>query len=152
MILIKPKLSTYFSLGILVLILMAGLIFILRDFAYVGSFGLWFYLIAAPLITLVILMILIKLLAGYRFIAAGNDQIVVRLPIRGYQKIYPVKQILAWEEETILANKREFKQLTVAFEDKQSISVSNHEHVAYDQLVKYLHKKATKQQVKNKKA
>lgn len=152
MILIKPKLSTYFSLGILVLILMAGLIFILRDFAYVGSFGLWFYLIAAPLITLVILMILIKLLAGYRFIAAGNDQIVVRLPIRGYQKIYPVKQILAWEEETIIANKREFKQLTVAFEDKQSISVSNHEHVAYDQLVKYLHKKATKQQVKNKKA
>jgi hypothetical protein len=152
MILIKPKLSTYFSLGILVLILMAGLIFILRDFAYVGSFGLWFYLIAAPLITLVILMILIKLLAGYRFIAAGNDQIVVRLPIRGYQKIYPVKQILAWEEETILANKREFKQLTVVFEDKQSISVSNHEHEAYDQLVKYLHKKATKQQVKNKKA
>jgi hypothetical protein len=63
-----------------------------------------------------------------------------------------VKQILAWEEETILANKREFKQLTIAFEDKQSISVSNHEHVAYDQLVKYLHKKATKQQVKNKKA
>jgi len=152
MILIKPKLSTYFSLGILVLILITGLIFILRDFAYVGSFGLWFYLIAAPLVTLVILMILIKLLAGYRFIAAGNDQIVVRLPIRGYQKIYPVKQILAWEEETILANKREFKQLTVAFEDKQSISISNHEHEAYDQLVNYLTKKALKQRVKSKKA
>ncbi|MEN2280954.1 hypothetical protein AAGF08_02365 [Algoriphagus sp. SE2] len=152
MILIKPKLSTYFSLGILVIILLAGLVFILRDFAYVGSFGIWFYLIAAPLLTLVILMILIKLLAGYRFIAAGKDQIVVKLPIRGYEKTYPVNQILAWEEETILANKKEFKQLTIAFSDKQSISISNHEHESYNQLVKYLLKKAAKQQVKKKKA
>ncbi|MBB6327314.1 hypothetical protein FHS59_002957 [Algoriphagus iocasae] len=152
MILIKPKLSTYFSLGLLVLILITGLVFILRDFAYVGSFGIWFYLIAAPLLTLVILMILVKLLAGYRFIAAGKDQIVVKLPIRRYEKTYPVNQILAWEEETIIANKKEFKQLTVAFSDKQSISVSNHEHESYNQLVKYLLKKAPKQQVKNKKA
>ena len=152
MILIKPKLSTYFSLGILVLFLIAGLVFILRDFAYVGSFGLWFYLIAAPLLTLVILMILIKLLAGYRFIAAGKDQIVVKLPIRRYEKTYPVNQILAWEEETILANKKEFKQLTIAFADKQSISISNHEHESYSQMIKYLMKKAAKQQVKNKKA
>ncbi|WP_296699081.1 hypothetical protein [Algoriphagus sp.] len=152
MILIKPKLSTYFSLGILVLILLAGLVFILRDFAYIGSFGIWFYLIAAPLLTLVILMILIKLLAGYRFIAAGKDQIVVKMPIRQYEKIYPINQILAWEEETIIANKKEFKQLTVAFSDKQSISISNHEHESYTQLVKYLLKKAGKQQVKNKKA
>ncbi|MBN3583331.1 hypothetical protein JYB64_13110 [Algoriphagus aestuarii] len=152
MILIKPKLSTYFSLGLLVLILIAGLVFILRDFAYVGSFGLWFYLIAAPLLTLVILMILIKLLAGYRFIAAGKDQIVVKLPIRRYEKTYPVNQILAWEEETIYANKKEFKQLTIAFADKQSIAISNHEHESYSQMVKYLLKKAAKQQVKNKKA
>ena len=117
-----------------------------------GSFGLWFYLIAAPLLTLVILMILIKLLAGYRFIAAGKDQIVVKLPIRRYEKTYPVNQILAWEEETILANKKEFKQLTIAFADKQSISISNHEHESYSQMVKYLLKKAAKHQVKNKKA
>ncbi len=97
-------------------------------------------------------MILIKLLAGYRFIAAGKDQIVVKMPIRQYEKIYPINQILAWEEETIIANKKEFKQLTVAFSDKQSISISNHEHESYTQLVKYLLKKAGKQQVKNKKA
>ncbi|SIN84875.1 hypothetical protein SAMN05444394_2357 [Algoriphagus halophilus] len=152
MILIKPKLSTYFSLGLVVLILIAGLVFILRDFAYVGSFGLWFYLIACPLITLVILMILVKLLAGYRFIAAGKDQIVVRMPLKSYQKVYPVTEILAWDEEKIMANKKEFKQLTVAFKDQQSISISNHEHESYDQLIKYLLKKAGKQKVKSKKA
>ncbi|MDF2158607.1 hypothetical protein [Algoriphagus sp. CAU 1675] len=152
MISIKPKGSTYFSLGLIVVILLAGLIMILRDFAYKGSFGLWFYLISATLITLVLLMLLVKMMAGFRFITAGRDQIIVKLPLRGYQKAYPVSSILAWEEEVVVANKREFKQLTIAFSDKQSISISNHEHESYTELVKYLHKKAPKQQVKKKKA
>jgi hypothetical protein len=149
---IKPKLSTYISLSMVLLILMAGLIFILRDFAYKGSFGLWFYLIACSLITLVILMLLVKMMAGYRFITAGKDQIIVKLPLRGYTKVYPIAQIMAWDEEVITANKRQFKQLTIAFTDQQSISVSNHEHEAYIELVDYLSKKAGKQKVKNKKA
>ncbi|MFT4850508.1 MAG: hypothetical protein ACI8YP_000550 [Algoriphagus sp.] len=149
---IKPKVSTYISLSMVLLILIAGLIFILRDFAYKGSFGFWFYLIACSLITLVILMLLVKMMAGYRFITAGRDQIIVKLPLRGYTKVYPIAQIIAWDEEIITANKRQFKQLTIAFIDKQSISVSNHEHEAYVDLVDYLSKKAGKQKVKNKKA
>lgn len=149
---IKPKLSTYFSLSMVLLILIAGLIFILRDFAYKGSFGLWFYLVACSLITLVILMLLVKMMAGYRFITAGRDQIIVKLPLRGYTKVYPIAQIMAWDEEIIMANKRQFKQLTIAFTDQQSISVSNHEHEAYVELVDYLYKKAGKQKVKSKKA
>jgi len=152
MTVIKPKVSTYISLSMVLLILISGLIFILRDFAYKGSFGIWFYLIACSLITLVILMLLVKMMAGYRFITVGKDQIIVKLPLRGYTKVYPIGQILAWEEETILANKRQFKQLTIAFSDHQSISVSNHEHEAYADLVSYLAKKAVKQKVKNKKA
>jgi hypothetical protein len=149
---IKPKISTYFSLSMVLLILIAGLIFILRDFAYKGSFGLWFYLVACSLITLVILMLLVKMMAGYRFITAGRDQIIVKLPLRGYTKVYPVAHIIAWDEEIIMANKRQFKQLTIAFTDQQSISVSNHEHEAYVELVDYLYKKAGKQKVKSKKA
>ncbi|NVJ87363.1 MAG: hypothetical protein HWE15_13720 [Algoriphagus sp.] len=152
MIVIKPKGSTYFSLGLIVLILIAGLIMILRDFAYKGSFGLWFYLIAASIITVVLLMLLVKMMAGFRFITAGRDQIILKLPLRSFQKAYPVSEILAWEEEILMANKKEFRQLTVAFSDQQSFSVSNHEHKSYTELVKYLRKKAPKKEVKNKKA
>lgn len=152
MLVIKPKVSTYISLGIVVLLLIAGLVYILRDFAYKGSFGIWFYLVACTLITLVLLMLLVKMLAGFRFITAGRDQIIVKLPLRGYSKSYPVSQILAWEEEVVMANKREFRQVTIAFADKQSISVSNHEHEAYKDLVAYLAKKAGRQRVKSKKA
>ncbi|GMQ29387.1 hypothetical protein [Algoriphagus confluentis] len=152
MVSIKPKISTYISLSMVLLVLVAGLVLILRDFSYKGTFPLWFYLVACSLITLVILMLLVKMMAGWRFITAGKDQIVIRLPLRGSTKAYPVSEILAWEEETILANKREFKQVTIAFQDHQSISVSNHEHEAYTDLVSYLKKKAQKQMIKNKKA
>lgn len=152
MVSIKPKISTYISLSLVLLVLTGGLVLILRDFSYKGSFPLWFYLVACSLITLVILMLLVKMMAGWRFITAGKDHIVIRLPLRGSTKAYPVSEILAWEEETIIANKREFKQVTIAFQDHQSISVSNHEHEAYTDLVNYLKKKSQKQMIKNKKA
>ena len=152
MILLKPKLSTYISLSAVLLILLGGLVLMLRDFAYKGSFALWFYLVACSIITLVILMLLIKMMAGWRFISAGKDQIIIKLPLRGSTQVYPVTEILAWEEEIVLANKREFKQVTVAFQDQNSISVSNHEHEAYTEFINYLKKKAPKQLVKTKKS
>ena len=151
MVIIKPKVSTYISLSIVLLVLTTGLVLLLRDFSYKGSFALWFYLVACSLITLVILMLLVKMMAGWRFISAGRDQITVRLPLRGITKTYPVTEILAWEEETVLANTKEFKQVTIAFQDKNSISVSNHEHESYTELVSYLKKKAGKQMIAQKK-
>ncbi len=152
MVTIKPKTSTYVSLSLVLLFLISGLVLLMRDFAYKGSFGLWFYLVACSLITVVILMLLVKMLAGWRFITAGKDHIIVRLPLRRLTKTYAVSEILAWEEETVRANKKEFRQVTVAFLDKNSISVSNHEHEAYTDLVNYLKKKAARQMVKMKKA
>jgi hypothetical protein len=152
MILLKPKLSTYISLSAVLLILLGGLVLMLRDFAYKGSFALWLYLVACSILTLVLLMLLIKMMAGWRFISAGKDHIVIKLPLRGSTKVYPVTEILAWEEEIVLANKREFKQVTVAFQDQNSISVSNHEHEAYTEFISYLKKKAAKQLVKTKKS
>ena len=151
MILLKPKLSTYISLSAVVLILLLGLILILRDFTYNRSFGLWFYLVACSIITLVILMLLVKMMAGWRFISVGKDQLVIKLPLRNSTKAYPVTEILAWEEESVLANKREFKQVTLVFQDRNSISVSNHEHESYSEFISYLKKKAPKQLVKSKK-
>jgi hypothetical protein len=147
MVVIKPKISTYISLGLI----LGGLILLLRDFAYKGSFGLWFYLVSCSLITLVLLMLLVKMMAGWRFITAGKDHIIVKLPLKGMTKTYPVNDIMLWEEEIILANKKEFKQVTIAFTDKNSISVSNHEHESYTELINYLKKKAIKQMIKNKK-
>lgn len=148
MIYCKPKRSTYISLGLIIAILISGLAYILNDFSTKNSYSLSFYLISSTLLTLAILLILIKMMAGYRFISAGNGKITVRLPLRGLTKNYQLESILAWQEETIVTNKKEFKQLTIAFNDKSSISLSNHEHTNYIELCKYLIKKIPKKKVK----
>lgn len=152
MIVIKPKISTYIPLTLIVVALLTGLVLLMRDFSTKGSFGLWFYLVACSLITVVVLMLLVKMMAGWRFVSAGRDHIVIKLPLHRKMKAYPVNEILAWEEEIVVTNKREFRQATIVFQDKNSISISNHEHEAYTEFVNYLKKKAQKQLIKTKKA
>lgn len=152
MIVIKPKISTYIPLTLIVVALLIGLVLLMKDFSTKGSFGLWFYLVACSLITVVVLMLLVKMMAGWRFVSAGRDHIVIKLPLHRKMKAYPVSEILAWEEEIVVANKREFRQATIVFQDKNSISISNHEHEAYSEFVSYLKKKAQKQLIKTKKA
>ena len=148
MIYCKPKRSTYISLGIVVAILFAGLSYILHDFSTVRTYGLAFYLISASILTVVLLMLLVKMMAGYRFVSAGKGKIMVRLPLRGMKKDYAIADVLAWQEEIVHTNKKEFRQLTIVFDDKRSISLSNHEHVNYIELYKYLIKKVPKKKVK----
>lgn len=87
-------------------------------------------------------------MAGFKFISAGKEKITTRLPLRGQNKTYDLSEILAWDEEKIIANKKEFKQLTVAFTDKTSFTISNHEHVNYEEFVQYLTRKSGKKRVR----
>ncbi|MCH7410319.1 hypothetical protein MM239_13000 [Belliella sp. DSM 111904] len=145
----KPKINTYFALSLVVIILIGGLIYILHEFTNTRAFGLFFYLISAPLITVVTLMLLVKMMAGFKFISFGKEKIVTKYPLRGKTNLYNIEEILAWEEEKIIANKKEFRQITVAFSDKSSFTMSNHEHINYDEFVKYITKKAPKKKVKS---
>ncbi|WP_158861073.1 hypothetical protein [Lunatibacter salilacus] len=143
----KPKTNTYITLSLVVVILMIGLGYLLADFYRGGSYSLLFYLICCTILTLAILLILVKMMAGYKFIAAGNDRIDIRIPLKGLKKSYSLNQVLGWQEEKVIANKREFKQLSLLFDDKTSFSISNHEHLSYVELIKYLSKKIPKKRL-----
>ncbi|MBI0399897.1 hypothetical protein [Cyclobacterium marinum] len=145
----KPKKSTYMSLGIVVLLLFIGLSYLLYDFNQSREFPFLFYLIGCTLITIVLLLILVKMMAGYKFLAAGKDKIEIWLPLKGQRKKYNMADLLAWQEEEVVANKKVFKQLILVFMDKYSFSISNHEHLGYDDLKRYLAKKAAKKKVKS---
>lgn len=148
MIRCKPKRSTYISLGIVVVILITGLIYFLNDFYTGQSFGLLFYLISCTLITVVLLMLLVKMMAGYRFISAGKGRIDIQLPLKALKKTYQLGQVKVWQEEVIMANKKEFRQVTIVFDDNTSFSLSNHEHTSYKELLKYLQMKLAKKKTK----
>ncbi len=149
MIRCRPKLSTYLSLSLIVVLLIAGLAYLLSDFHRGASYGLVFYLFACTIITVVLLLLLVKMMAGFKFIIAGKSQIVVSLPLRGTKRVYALNQVMGWQEEKVVANKREFKQLSLLFEDKFSINVSNHEHLEYDNLFSYLKKRLPRKRLKD---
>jgi hypothetical protein len=132
---------------LVLLILVSGLIYILNHFATQRTFGLAFYLIASVILTLVILLLLIKMMAAFKFISAGKEKIITSLPLRGKTISYDLNQVMVWDEEKMISNKREFKQLTIAFDDNTSFTISNHEHVNYDDFVQYLQKKVPKKKV-----
>lgn len=144
----KPKKSTYLSLGLVVVILFVGLSFLLYDFYANRDFPFWFYLLGSSIVTVVLLLVLVKMMAGFKFLAAGKDKIEIWLPLKGQRRKYAVMDILAWQEEEVKANQRVFKQLILVFSDKYSFSISNHEHLGYDGLKKYLVKKVSKKRVK----
>jgi apolipoprotein N-acyltransferase len=148
MIRCRPKFTTYLSLTFIVVLLIAGLAYLLSDFHRGASYGLVFYLFACTIITVVLLLLLVKMMAGFKFIIAGKSEIVVSLPLRRMKRTYGLNQVMGWQEEKLTANKREFKQLSLLFEDKYSISVSNHEHLEYDALFNYLKKRIPKKKLK----
>jgi hypothetical protein len=147
----KPKISTYFALGLIVFVLVGGLIYTLNHFATQRTFGLLLYLFSTVLLTLVILLLLVKMMAAYKFISAGNGVIITQLPLRNQTKKYLMNQVLVWDEEVIITNKREFKQLTIVFDDNSSFSISNHEHLNYEDFVKYIRKSIPKKKAPAKK-
>ncbi|MFD2203600.1 hypothetical protein [Shivajiella indica] len=147
MIYCRPKTKTYLALGLVVVVLISGLIYILNHFATQRSFGIAFYLIASVILTLAILLLLVKMMASYKFISIGKEKINIRLPLRGKSVSYGLEQVMLWDEEKVISNKREFKQLTLVFEDKDSFTLSNHEHSNYDEFTNYLWKKIPKKHV-----
>jgi hypothetical protein len=155
MIICKPKSNTYIALGSVLALLSIGLISTLFHFANANSFPMWFYLSSTSLLTVVIVMLLVKMMAGYKYISAGKEKITLQFPLRKSIKSYDIKDVQVWEEEKIMANKREFRQLTIVFTDQTSFSISNHEHENYLDLLNYLHKKLGKknsiQLIKNSK-
>jgi hypothetical protein len=134
----QPKKSTYISLLLIVLFLALGLLFLLFHFSHYRTFGLWFYVMGTSLITVVLILLLVKMMAGFRFLSFGNNAIQIRLPLRGKTLTYAIHDILVWEEDAVLANKRKFNQVTIVLPDKTSVRFSNHEHTNYDELLKYL--------------
>lgn len=144
----KPKTNTYVSLGIVIAILIGGLAYLLFDFYKGASFGLWFYLFSCTLITVILMVLLAKMMAGYKFISAGKNGIEIRIPFKEFKKSYPLSSILSWEEEKIRTNNRDFKQLRLLFDDQTSFSLSNHEHSSYQELTAYLSKKVPKKRLR----
>jgi len=93
------------------------------------------------------------MMAGFRFITAGERSDYVKLPAERHTKFILSLQTWPGMRKIITANKRQLRQLTIAVYRSAILSVSNHEHEALRRFSDYLSKKAGKgKRWKNKKS
>ena len=148
-IIVKPKISTLFSLGIFI-VLCLGVsgytLFTMLDREYVAWYQYLLVIVPGPLA----LGLMTKTVLGYKKVQVGQERIIVTYPARFTKKIYPLKEVEHWTEHEIKTAGSKFKELNVRFKNGKKLALSLQEHDRYIDVIKYLKKKCAKKFIAQK--
>lgn len=143
MIVCKPKINTYFSIGVFEIAAGGLLAFLYYQLPSMGSYK-WLGRMLMPVLLGIMLAILIKVVWSLKTVKVGKEKFEVFFPIRRKRVVYTGKNLKGWKEETIKTAGGVYKETTMTFDDGRKVSLSQQEHTNYPQLVKYMHQKFTK--------
>lgn len=146
MIISKAKTSTLSSLSIF-LLLNFGLAALLFYHLSKGQSAAWvFWSLGVLFIILLVIGVLvgIKLLLTLKTIKIEKNQFELSAFWMPKSIRFSIKEIQHWKEEKIPTRGSTFKQLTISYQDKFQLKISNQEASRYDDIVKYLKKKGVK--------
>lgn len=149
MIVVKPKISTLFSLGIFILISLGVSIYMLSYMLRSNGTAWYQYLIVLILAPLA-LGLLARLIWGYKRVEVGQERISIAYPVRLSKKSYPLKEVNQWTEHQVKTGGSTFKELNVRFTDGKKLELSMQEHSRYSDVIKYLRKKCPKKFIQGK--
>lgn len=108
----------------------------------------WYHYIFLAILVPIGLIVLIKVLLGYKVTTIGKGHIEVTYPVRFKKENHMIKDITQWKEETIKTASGVYNQLEVNFNDNKKLTLSKQEHNAYDRILSYLSKKVAKKRIK----
>ncbi len=147
MILVKPKSSTLASIGLFILISLAGGIY--------GLFGLindvhapWYKYVLAIVLLPLGLAVLIRMLWSYKTIRIGKGKIHVHYPVRMKHTEFVIREIIFWKEETIKTASGTYRELQIKHSVNQTLDISMQEHSKYKETLKYLKSKCANKQIR----
>ncbi len=143
MIVSKPKPTALIALGIFIIICFGvggyALNNVLNNTA--GWFG---YVISFTMLPLAIIL-LIRQLLSYKTVQIG-DLVRVAYPFRFHKKEAKLKELASWKQTIIKTKNDPFKQLTLTFKNF-TLKLSVQENTNYEQIYKFLKKRASKKEV-----
>lgn len=146
MIVSKPKSTALISLGIFIIISFASGSYALS--AILNKGGFWYHYLIAILFLSIAIVLLLRQLFTYKTISIGAKKIKVNYPFRGSMKELVINDIIWWNETIIKTKNAPFKQLEIKF-DKFLLKLSIQENTHYDQIKKYLKKRARGKEANN---
>lgn len=146
MIIVKPKASTLWSIGLFILLCFAGGLFGLSNlFSDVHS--AWYNYVLAVVLLPLGLGLLLRMLWNYKNIQIGKGKVEVYYPIRGKKLSFRIKDIETWKEESIKTASGTYRELQIIYGDHKKLDISMQEHTRYKETLVYFRSKASSKQV-----
>jgi len=140
MIVCKPKINTYLSIGLFELLAGGLVIFIYFQLPGMGSWR-WLGHMLIPVLIGIMLAILVKVLWSVKTVKVAKEKFEVNFPLRGKKRSYSGKNLKRWSEQAIKTAGGTYKEATLLFDDGQKVGVSQQEHTDYTAFVKYMNQK-----------
>ncbi|MEJ2005672.1 MAG: hypothetical protein P8X57_12055 [Cyclobacteriaceae bacterium] len=148
MILVKTKASTLWSLGLFIILCLAGgiygLINLLKD-----VHAPWYNYVLVVILLPLGLTLLIRMLLSYKNIRIGKGKVEVHYPVRGKKITFRVKDIESWKEESIKTPSGTYRELQIKYSGRKKLDISMQEHTSYKETVVYFQTKAASKKEKN---
>ncbi len=143
MIVVKPKVSTLFSLGIFVAacISVGGYTF---SILLTSNNPQWYHYATTSFLVPLGLGLLFRMIFKYKVVSIGKESIIIKFPTRFRMKNYPLKEVKMWHETAIKTAGGKYKEVEIIFTDLKKLSLSMQEHSNYSDVIKYMNKKISK--------
>lgn len=146
----KPKVSTLTSLILFALALIFALGYVFNLYWFEGTRNTWTTLSLALLIPTT-LLILGKIILGYKTIQIHKDTFTITYPFRLMSIRKKLIELQSWEEIQIKTSSGLYREVELIFADsKKKRGFSKQEHEAYDRILAYLQRKAPEKQIGKK--
>lgn len=143
MIVVKPKISTQFSLGVFIAASLslggyAG------NIVFINKNPDWYHYMLLIIFAPIGLGLLMRMIFKYKIIQIGKGSINIKLPTRFINVSYDLNDIKHWRETAIKTAGGKYKELEILFDDQKRLHLSMQEHSDYNKVVTYLKKKVSK--------
>ncbi len=149
MIVSKPKINTFFALGVFLLLVYGIIAYMLYDISTSDVVPVWLYILLM-LVAGIALTVSIKFVRSYQIIKLEKNRADLHLLFGLIKRRLYFKDLEDWQEEQVKTSNGIFKQLTVNFINKDSIRLSNQEHNNYEKVIGFLRKQFGKKEIKSR--
>lgn len=145
MIISKPKPNALIAMGTFVVLMLTLGLYALNSILNGNS--AWYQIVAAGITLPLGVLLAIRQLLSYKIVQVGDNKVIARYPFKNSRKEFSIKDMIHWKEEVIKTKNAPFKQIELKFQN-DTLKLTIQENTGYEDILKYLRKKATKKEVK----
>lgn len=150
----KPKISAYFSVGLVLTICFAWLIYMLSTTMQLAQAPWWRYILMSVLAAFSTVLT-IRLFGNFKVITAKSQQLLVKWPLLWKERSFEIDSLEGLDVQQVKTPTGLYEQLLLHFPQK-TIKIGNQEYEYYEELKRFfqrtqgqnLHPKASKRKKK----